>query len=191
LPTNTLYHQAGDPPYTRDIDAAQALLAEAGASDGGPEFELWVASGFLPRAEEVGAAIVANMEEVGLKPRLVVTDLSALIDDIFSEDGTGAIYHLSWSSNGDPYSHAFVYSSTFAWYFGDEHLQELIDLSATTANPVEREQVVGELQAYMWKQLWHVPLYNSDFTIAHTTSLKGLDVRPNFFTQFYPASIGD
>ncbi len=189
LPTNTLYHTDGDPAYARDVEAAQALLAEAGVEDGGPEFELWVASGFLPRAEEVGAAIIASMEEVGLKPQLVVTDVAAMIDDIFSEDGTGAMYHLSWSSNGDPFSHAFVYSDAFAWYFGDERLQELIDQSATTLDPAEREQVVADLQAHMWEQLWHIPLYNSDFTIAHSAALVGLDVRPNFYTQFYPASI--
>lgn len=191
LPTETLYHQVGDPAYSRDVDAAQALLAEAGVPDGGPEFELWVASGFLPRAEEVGAAILANMEEVGLKPKLVVTDLSAMIDDIFTDDGTGAVYHLSWSSNGDPFSHAFVYSETFAWFFGDERLQELIDLSATTTNPTERERVVLELQSYMWEQLWHVPLYNSDFSVARNSRLVGLDVRPNFQTLFYPASISE
>lgn len=189
LPVNTLYHQPGEPDYARDVEAARALLEEAGAADGGPEFELWVATGFLPRAEEVGLAIVASMEEVGLRPQLVVTDLSAMIDDIFTETGTGAMYHLSWSSNGDPFKHAFVYSSTFAWYFGDERLQELIDLSATTVDPVEREQVVAELQAHMWEQLWHVPLYNSDFTVAHSTAIEGLDVRSNFITQFYTVSV--
>jgi ABC-type transport system substrate-binding protein len=122
---------------------------------------------------------------------LVVTDVAAMIDDIFTEGGTGAIYHLSWSSNGDPFSHAFVYSDAFAWYFGDEELQALIDGAATTLDPAEREQVVADMQAHMWDQLWHVPLYNSDFTIAHSTSLQGLDVRPNFDTQFYPASISE
>ena len=189
LPTKTLYHKAGDPAYTQDIEAAKALLAEAGVPDGGPEFELWVASGFLPRAEEVGAAIAASMQEVGLHPKIVTTDLGAMIDDIFTEDGTGAMYHISWSSNGDPSPHAMVYSSAFAWYFGDEELQRLIDLVATTTDPAAREKATHELQDHMWKQLWHVPLYNSDFTIAHSANLVGLDVRPNFETLFYPASI--
>ncbi|HSR30407.1 MAG TPA: ABC transporter substrate-binding protein [Anaerolineae bacterium] len=189
LPTKTLYHQAGDPAYTRDLETVRALLAEAGVPDGGPEFELWVASGFLPRADEVGAAIAASLQEAGLKPKIVTTDLGAMIDDIFSEDGTGQMYHLSWSSNGDPSPHAMVYSDKFAWYFGDEELQRLIDLVATTTDPVEREKATHELQAHMWNQVWHVPLYNSDFSIAHTKNLVGLDVRPNFETLFYPASI--
>ncbi len=191
LPTKTLYHQEGDPAYTRDVEAAQALLAEAGVPDGGPEFELWVASGFLPRADEVGAAIAASMEEVGLHPKIVTTDLGAMIDDIFSEDGTGVMYHLSWSSNGDPTPHARVYSDNFAWYFGDEELQRLIDLVATTTDPAAREEATADLQAHLWQQLWHVPLYNSDFSIAHSTKLQGLDVRPNFETVFYSASISE
>jgi peptide/nickel transport system substrate-binding protein len=191
LPTETGGHVAGDPVYAKDIEAAKAMLAEAGVEDGGPEFELWVASGFLPRAEEVGAAIAASLQEAGLKPKIVTTDIGAMVDDIFSETGTGAMYHISWSSNGDPFSHARVYSDNFAWYFGDEELQRLIDLSATTTDPTERAQVVADLQAHMWDQMWHVPLYNSDFTIAHSDKVSGLDVRPNFQTVFFPASVSE
>ena len=174
-----------------DVEAARQTLAEGGITDGGPEFELWVASGFLPRADEVGAAIAASLQEAGFKPRVVTTDLGAMIDDIFTEDGTGAIYHLSWSSNGDPFSHARVYSESFAWYHGDEELQGLIEQVATTTDPAERERVTQELQAHMWDQMWHIPLYNSDFTIAHSNAIAGLDVRPNFQTLFYPASISE
>lgn len=191
LPTETQGHTDGDPAYGKDIERAKALLEEAGVADGGPEFELWVASGFLPRAEEVGAAIEASLKEAGLKPTIVTTDLGAMIDDIFTEDGTGAMYHLSWSSNGEPFSAARVYSDNFAWYFGDEELQALIDAVATTTDPAEREAAVADLQAHMWDQMWHVPLYNSDFTIAHSDKLEGLDVRPNFQTVFYPASVSE
>jgi ABC-type transport system substrate-binding protein len=101
-----------------------------------------------------------------------------MIDDIFTEDGTGAMYHISWSSDGDPTPHLMVYSSTFAWFFGDEELQRLIELVATTTDPAAREVATQDVQDHMWKQLWHVPLYNSDFSIAHTTKLAGLDVDP-------------
>jgi peptide/nickel transport system substrate-binding protein len=151
LPSRTLYHKDGDPAYTKDVEAAKALLAEAGVPDGGPEFELWVASGFLPRADEVGAAIAASMQEVGLKPKIVTTDLGAMIDDIFSEDGTGRCT-ISWSSDGDPTPHLMVYSSTFAWYFGDDELQRLIDLVATTTDPA-RGNKPHTTQDHMWKQL--------------------------------------
>lgn len=189
LPNRTLYSKPGVPAYTKDIEAAKALLAGAGIKDGGPEFELWVASGFLPRAEEVGAAIKASLEEAGFHVKIVTTDLGGMIDDIVSPDGTGAMYHISWSSNGDPSAAAMVYSKDFLWYFGDEELQRQIDLVATTTDAAAREKASFELQDYMWKQQWHVPLYNSDFTIATSTKLEGLDVRSNFKTRFYPASL--
>ena len=41
----------------------------------------------------------------------------------------------------------------------------------------------------IWRQAWHVPLYNSDFTVAHTRTLQGLRVLKNFSTHFYSARL--
>ncbi|MGH9252439.1 MAG: ABC transporter substrate-binding protein, partial [Acidimicrobiales bacterium] len=189
LPTNTLLASPQEPVYAFDPQMAASELGAAGVPDGGPEFELWVAEGFLPRGPEVVQAIVAQMEEVGLKPQVVTSDVAGMIDDIFSETGTGAMYHLSWSSNGDPNAAAQVYSEKFAWYFGDEALQALIDEGMTMIEPDAREQVYADLQRHMWEQAWHVPLYNSDFTIAHSSDLQGVVVAPDFRTDFYTAEL--
>ena len=189
LPTNTLFAGAQEPAYTFDQAMAAQELEAAGEPDGGPEFELWVAEGFLPRGPEVVQAIVAQMEEVGLRPEVVTSDVAGMIDDIFSDTGTGAMYHLSWSSNGDPNAAAQVYSEQFAWYFGDEELQGMIDEGMTTLDANAREQVYADLQQHIWEQAWHVPLYNSDFTIAHTSGLTGVVVQPDFRTDFYAAEL--
>ena len=84
------------------------------------------------------------------------------------------MYHISWSSNGDPFSHARVYSEQLRLVLrrrgapGAHRCR-----SATTTDPAEREQVVADMQAHMWDQMWHVPLYNSDFTIAHARRASG------------------
>lgn len=187
IPTNTLYYQQQEPQYAFDQAMAESELEAAGDS---PEFELWVAEGFQPRSVEVIQAIVAQMEQVGLNPTVVTTDVGAMIDDVFSETGTGAMYHLSWATNGDPSPASAVYSSAFAWYFGDERLQELIDLGATTYDPAQRQQHYEDLQAHMWEQNWHVPLYNSDFTIAHTSNVQGITIQPNVLkTDFHVAEV--
>jgi peptide/nickel transport system substrate-binding protein len=189
LPTNTLFAATQEPAYTFDPAMAAQELEAAGEPGGGPEFELWVAEGFLPRGPEVVQAIVAQMEEVGLRPQVVTSDVAGMIDDIFSDTGTGAMYHLSWSSNSDPNAAAQVYSGQFAWYFGDEALQEMIDEGMTTLDPDAREQVYADLQRHIWEQAWHVPLYNSDFTIAHTSDLTGVVVQPDFRTDFHAAEL--
>lgn len=190
LPTNTKFFAPQQPEYVFDPDMVAQELAAGGITDGGPEFELHVAEGFLPRATEVVQAIVGQMEQAGLHPTVVTSDLAGMIDDIFTDGGTGSMYHISWASSGDPHHAAAVYSSAFAWYFGDETLQGFIDQGLSTADPAEREQIYADLQAHMWEQAWHVPLYNSDFTIAHSANLKGVLVQPNVFkTDFYTAEL--
>jgi peptide/nickel transport system substrate-binding protein len=192
LPTNTLYYQEQQPAFAADPDAATEALEAADAADGGPPFEIWVAEGFLPRAVPVVEAIVDQMQAIGLQPTIVTSDVAGLIDDAFSEDGTGAMYHLSWASAGDPHQAAAVYSSAFAWYFGDEELQALVDEGKTTLDPGAREQVYADLQAHMWEQAWHVPLYNSDFTVGIASNLEGVLVQPHTFrTDFHDARLVD
>ncbi|MBA2669856.1 MAG: ABC transporter substrate-binding protein [Gemmatimonadetes bacterium] len=191
LPTNSLFYEEQSPPFAADPEGARAALEAAGAPDGGPEFEIWVAEGFLPRAVPVVEAIAAQMAEVGLKPTVITSDVAGLIDDAFGENGTGAMYHLSWATAGDPNQAAAVYSSAFAWYFGDEELDALVAEGRTTLDPEERAAVYSELQSHMWAQAWHVPLYNSDFTVGHVSELEGVLVQPNGFrTDFYQASLG-
>ncbi len=191
IPVNTLYHQPQDPPFTADPETAMELLGTAGVPDGGPEFEIWAAEGFLPRAVPVVEAIVAQMQAIGLKPRIVTSDVAGLIDDAFSDTGTGAMYHLSWATAGDPNQAIAAFSPAFAWFFGDEELAAMIDEGQTTVDPDEREAIYAELQAHMWDQAWHVPLYNSDFTIGHVSELEGLLVQPHVFrTDFHRASLG-
>ncbi len=187
IPSGTLYWRAQTPKYDYNPTRARAALQRAGL--GSPPFELWVAKGFLPRAVEVVESIVANMQKVGLNPSVRTTDIAGMIDDIFSKKGTGAMYHISWSSNGDPMTAFQVYSPAFAWYFGDKTLAKLLEDGLKATNPEARAQIYARLQRHMWKQAWHVPLYNSDFTIGHSDRLRGLRVTSNFSTYFYPARL--
>jgi peptide/nickel transport system substrate-binding protein len=186
LPSETLFHQEGSPAYEQDLEEAARLVQEAGAQ--GLEFELWVASGFLPRAEQVGEAIVANLNEIGLNARLVTSDVAGLVDDSQSGSGTGLLYHLSWSSSGDPDAASGIYASPNRWTAGDETIDRLVEQGKTTIEPGPREQAYADLQAYLWEQLPHIPLYYSDFTVAYSDDLHDLRVLPNYETNFYPAS---
>jgi peptide/nickel transport system substrate-binding protein len=189
LPTETRFQAPQEPQYGFDPDMAAQELDAAGEPDGGPEFELWVATGFLPRAEQVVSSIADSMQQVGLKPKIVTSDVAGMIDDIFSEKGTGAMYHLSWSSNGDPHQAAQVYAPPFAWFFGDKQLESLVQEGLTTLDEQQREEAYSELQLHMWEQSWHVPLYNSDFSIGHAANLVDLRVQPDFTTNFYEAHL--
>jgi peptide/nickel transport system substrate-binding protein len=191
LPSNALFFEAQSPAYGFDPGRARSLLEAAGAADGGPEFELWVASGFLPRAEQIVEAIVAGMREVGLRPKVVTSDVAGMVDDIFSDKGSGAAYHLSWASSGDPNAVlAQVIGPGGVWSDEDKKVNDLLTSGAAETDAEARAPLYAELQRHLWRTIPHIPLYYSDFTIGHTKRLKGLRVLPNQFeTYFYPASV--
>jgi peptide/nickel transport system substrate-binding protein len=185
LPEKALFHEPQSPEYSLDENKAKDLLSAAGVSDQDLQFELWVTTGFLPRSKQVVESIEATMREVGLQPKIVTTDVAGITDDIFSEGGTGAMYHLSWSSNGDPSTVMPVFD---VWLPDDQRVNALRAKGQASIRASERGRFYAQFQAYMWDQMLSgLPLYNSDFTIAHTRKLEGLLVRPDFFTYFYPA----
>jgi peptide/nickel transport system substrate-binding protein len=190
IPNHALYAAPQEPAYTFDPEKAKAALTEAGLAEF-PEVPLWGVTGFLPRGQQVAEAIADSLQQVGFTVSLQVTDVAAIIDGLFSEDKPGLMFHLSWSSNGDPHAAlATLYHSPGAWSGAhDPKIDELIDRGAATTDSAARGQVYAELQAYLWQNLPHIPLYNSDFTIAHQTALTGVTALPNFMTYFHKASM--
>jgi peptide/nickel transport system substrate-binding protein len=193
IPNGAVYATPQEPEYTFDLEQAQAALADAGFADGGPELPLWGVSGFLPRGEEVSEAIADSLRQVGFDVQLQITDIAALIDALFSEELPGLFFHVSWSSNGDPHGAlATLYKSPGAWVgIDDPTVDELIDRGASTTEDEARGAVYEELQAYLWHNLIHIPLYNSDFTVAHSDRVQGITVLPNFDTIFRNATIAE
>lgn len=191
VPNHATYAKPQEPAYTLDREKAKQALADAGYPDGkGPDLPLWGVTGFLPRGKEVAEAIADSLTQTGFNVQLQVTDIAAMIDGLFNADKPGVLFHLSWSSNGDPHGAlSTLYHSPSAWGAHDPHIDELIDKGASTIDPAARGAVYDELQAYLWQNLIHFPLYNSDFTIATVKELQGVVALPNFMTYFDKATL--
>jgi peptide/nickel transport system substrate-binding protein len=190
IPNLAAFFVEQKPAYTFDPDKAKAALKEAGFPDG-IEFPLHATTGFLPRSKEVVESIVDSMEKVGLRAKPVFSDVAGIIDVLFSKDKGGVMFHLSWSSSGDPHTALNqLYHSPGAWAgASDKTLDEMLDKGAAATKNEDRAKIYAEVQAYLWKRLPHIPLYNSDFTVAHTKALTEVRVLPNFNTYFFPAAL--
>jgi peptide/nickel transport system substrate-binding protein len=193
IPNKARFAVAQEPAYGFDPERARALLAEIGLAESPPEIPLWGVTGFLPRGKEVAEAIADSLQQVGFPVQLQVTDVAAIIDGLFSEDKPGLMFHLSWSSNGDPHTAlATLYHSPGAWTgASDPKIDDLIDRGAAATDPEERSAIYAELQSYLWENMPHIPLYNSDFTIAHRAALQGVVALPNFMTYFNKATLAE
>jgi peptide/nickel transport system substrate-binding protein len=191
IPNHAVFAKAQEPAYSYDLDKAKAAMAEAGFPDGGVELPLWGVTGFLPRGPEVAQAIADSLGKTGFKVTLQITDVAAIIDGLFSADKPGVFFHLSWSSNGDPHGAlSTLYHSPGAWAgASDKQIDTLLEQGAATTDVEARGKIYEDLQAYLWKNLVHIPLYNSDFTVAHLKSLTGITALPNFMTDFRKASL--
>lgn len=191
IPNLAIYAEPQEPSFAYDPEGAQAILSELGFGQEGPEIPIWGVTGFLPRGKEVVEAIADNLTQVGFKVQLQVTDIAGIIDGLFSEDKQGLFFHLSWSSNGDPHGAlATLYKSPGAWVgIDDPFVDEHIETGSATTDTEARAQVYADLQAYLWQNMIHIPLYNSDFTVAHSSKLTGLTVLPNFDTIFTKAML--
>ena len=193
IPNKARFAVAQEPAYGFDPERAKALLAEIGLAESPPEIPLWGVTGFLPRGKEVAEAIADSLQQVGFPVQLQVTDVAAIIDGLFSPDKPGLMFHLSWSSNGDPHTAlATLYHSPGAWAgASDATIDDLIERGAAATDPEERAEIYAELQSYLWENMPHIPLYNSDFTIAHRAALQGVVALPNFMTYFSKATLAE
>src|SRR5215472_12120126 len=192
LPNHAAFAVPQSPSYTFDPEKAKAALSAAGVTQT-PEFVLWGTTGFLPRSREVVEAIADSLQKTGFRPKVTITDVAAIIDALFGKDRTnGLMFHLSWSSTGDPHSAlSLLYHSPGAWSGAhDPKIDDWLDRGAATQQSDARAKIYGDLQQYLWKMVPHIPLYNSDFTIAHSKNLTGIRALSNFMTYFYPASMG-
>lgn len=191
LPNHAAFAVPQSPNYTFDPEKAKAAIAASGFTGQTPEFVLWGTTGFLPRSKEVVEAIADSLQKAGFRPKVTITDVAGIIDALFGKDRTkGLMFHLSWSSTGDPHAAlSLLYHSPGAWSGAhDPKIDSWLDRGAATLQPDARAKIYADLQQYLWKMLPHIPLYNSDFTIAHSKSLSGIRALPNFMTYFYPAS---
>jgi peptide/nickel transport system substrate-binding protein len=192
IPNHAVFAKTQEPIYAYDLDKAKAALTAAGFPGGGVELPLWGVTGFLPRGPEVAQAIADSLGKTGFKVSLQITDVAAIIDGLFSKDKPGIFFHLSWSSNGDPHGAlSTLYHSPGAWAGAhDKQIDDLIDKGAATTDAEARGKTYEDLQAYLWQNLVHIPLYNSDFTVAHLKTLSGITALPNFMTDFRKATLG-
>jgi ABC-type transport system substrate-binding protein len=156
--------------YDQDIDAAKALLAEAGFPDG---FEVTlnyrdVVRSYLPSPATVGQDIQAQLAEIGVKVTIEVMESGAFLDA--SDAGDLTMYMLGWGADYPDATNFldFHFGKNASDQFGAgfEDLWALLDEGASTPDAAAR-LVIYEQATQVIKD--HVPMV----PIAHGGSGVG------------------
>lgn len=151
-PSMPLGHWPDAPVHEQDVEAAKALLQEAGATDLSLTFEYNKSE---PGADSVAAIVQQNLREIGIDVEVV-----GLENAVAMETGEGAqdrrqIFYIGYGSQGDPHQSMtwFTCDQIDKWNFldwCDEEFSRLYAEGVATTEPARREEIYLEMQR-LWE----------------------------------------
>lgn len=154
--------------YSYDLDAAAALLEEAGASD--LSFTLEIPSGF-PDAKQIARVWQASLAEIGVTLTPNVTELSVWLDAYVSRnyDATWNVFNVG----ADPNSFFDIIMNPHLTddYVSPEVSGLVADALAVSDEPA-RADIYGELQRILVEEL---PIMTVQFTPIYSVAATGVD----------------
>ncbi len=133
-------------PYAYDPDRARSLLAKAGIADGF-ETELEMTAG--GRAD-IAEAIVAQLAEVGIRARIVATEIAAF-NETWADPSSPPLRMATWSPLYDPHTllSLVFHGEGFLSRYENVEVDRLIDDAASEADAKVRGALYRELSRAM------------------------------------------
>lgn len=168
-PAVSYYSSQADKLYSYDVEAAKALLAEAGYADGF-EVTLWTMNS--TSAVQRGEFIQQQLEQIGIKVNVVPQESGVLSSNVSGYSGDPAetgydMYLRGFSpSTGDAdqglgrfSTDMFMPSGSNYCLYSNEEYDALIDKGVSTGISEERAASYAEAQEIIWDECPTVPLF--------------------------------
>lgn len=164
LPPSQLGGYIGDgsdlPYYTRDVEEAKRLLAEAGYPDGldVPEFKVVAANALDVQCAQVMAE---QWAEAGIRVTINPMEVGAILQDFSSGNFKMATVGGVWTP--DPSNESARYHSSSpqgsAYGINDPEVDRLIDAGLAESDPDKRVEIYRELQTRILDQVYVITPY--------------------------------
>jgi len=129
--------------YPLDLDAAQALLEEAGYGDG-LELDIEIISG-VKVMEDIATIWQANLAEIGVTLNINRSELNIWLDMYVNQEYDIIANWFNVSS--DPNSmFDIIYKPLLSSVYDNAEMSELIEAGATATDQAERQEIYAQLQ---------------------------------------------
>jgi peptide/nickel transport system substrate-binding protein len=175
--------------YTRDLDKARALLAEAGY-EGGFDLTLYIGQGStvgVPR-ETYAAKIQADLAEIGINVTINQQETTNFLTAFRAQELPMVL--SAWTPD---YLDATMWSDFFS--FADRGIAkrvrmdvpEIADVAtqaATERDPEKRAQLYGEYQTAQVEQAIFIPLVQEQYIDVVRSEVQGYVFHPVYFIDF-------
>lgn len=159
------------PFYTRDVEQAKRLLAEAGHA-GGLSLPLIVTTG-LPLTIPMAEVIQEQLGEAGIDIEILQRDFATFINE-YAVEGSSHLAISWWAGYSDPYLVLLeVGTDVFGPLIGqnDPAIDALIERSAREIEPAARLAALRELEAAIATQASYQPLVTRNNFMAYRSDL--------------------
>jgi peptide/nickel transport system substrate-binding protein len=159
-------YNPGLKPYPYDPAKARQLLRESGVPLGSTTLDLEVPLGVYLLAQEVAQAAAAQLEEVGVKTRIVEMEFGAFMNKYLRAQNMGQISYLTqaWPTlDADGLLTLFEAGNQYA-YWNDQPFADLIRQARSTTDPEKRRQLYAQATECMCDQTPVIFLFNQPAT---------------------------
>ncbi len=172
----------GEPWYDTDVEAAKALLKEAGFENGFTVDLAYrdVVRGYLPEPGLVAQDIQAQLKELGITVNITVMESGAFLDA--ADEGQLTMYLLGWGADYPDQTNFLDYhfgagaSPQFGAGFPDIH--EVLKQAASLSDPAERNKLYAEANNLIKQHVPMVPVAHGGSATAFKADVTGAHASP-------------
>lgn len=166
-------------PLEYDVEAAKALLAEAGYPDGF-ETTLYVNDGSQERAD-IAELTQAHLAQIGIDVKIEVIEWGAFLEQTAA--GDHEMFILGWTTvtaDADYGLYALFHSSQFGSpgnrsFYKNERVDELLDYARSESDQEKRNEAYKEISEILVEEVPMVYLQHPDF-VHGMNGIEGLFV---------------
>ncbi|WP_439521170.1 ABC transporter substrate-binding protein [Marivita sp.] len=178
FPSTSPWYNKDFPVPARDVEAAKALLAEAGYPDG-IDLEVQAPNTTVPL--QMMQVIQSMAAEAGIRISIVAKEFATQLADQSAGDYVAS--QVGWSGRVDPDGNNHQFVTTDGGIndskFSDPKVDELMNAARVAATTEERRALYNEAMVIMLDELPRLFLYHQTWIWAHNASLKGFTPYPD------------
>ena len=171
FPPTSPWYSADHPIPARDVEAAKALLAEAGAEN--IEIELQLSTD--PVAQQVGQVIQSMAAEAGINVKIVAKEFATQLSE--QTAGNYQASQIGWSGRVDPDGNIHQFMTCEGGINDSKYcnpaVDELLNAARTSNNVEERKAKYDEAAAILAEDMPIIYLYHQTWIWALADKVQG------------------
>jgi peptide/nickel transport system substrate-binding protein len=172
-------------PLVTDLDAARALLADAGYAEG-LTFDIAVSTAEAG-AQAQAVAVQSALAEVGVTVTITQLAPAAFTEGLFAKTGQAFIRNLN-AYVDDPYYSMFLFYTTDAvlnwWAMDDADINAVAEQLRTETDPDARKALASEAQELLNAVVPHLVLAEPNYILATASDIQGFVLEPDSLIRY-------